>query len=142
MRSTVLTFAAAVLLVASGCAGRRPPVTRTEPGAVSDFVLSVHNKSTKDTVPVRIWVDETLVAEGTSPYWIGSERREGVKEIRLRLAPGVHRVRAEVDGQTAAADVEVRRDETLCQVLYDDRPNDLGHTVVPAGLRIEPIGKC
>jgi hypothetical protein len=99
----------------------------------------VFHKGSAAAVEGTIYVDDVAVARGNWAPWTYGD----APKVRLRLTPGLHRVRAEVAGATAGAEVTVDSyGENVWQVIYRDKPLDLGYDVVPAGVLIERIRPC
>ena len=128
-------------LLATACTGRLGRGTAApHADGTQDLVVLVFNKGSAGAVEATIYVDDAVVARGTyAPWAYGKE----MPEVRLRLKPGLHRVRAEVAGATATAEVNVDSyGENVWQVIYRDKPDNGGWTVVPPGVLIERIRPC
>jgi hypothetical protein len=132
-RWSLVWVLAPLALLATACTGRLARGTAApHPDATQDIVVLVFHKGSAAAVEGTIYVDDVPVAGGT----YGAES----PKVRLRLEPGVHRVRANVAGVTGGADITVDAyGENVWQVIYRDEPLDLGYTVVPAGVLIERI---
>lgn len=126
--------AATVLGTGAGCAHRLGT------GASGrDLVVYVFNDSGTNSVPVTVWVDGVRVEERAYAPFAGTQDRG---EIRLRLLPGPHTVRATVANLTRQTVVD--REHCMCQVIYYDEttPPEVRHGPAEPTLGVEQIGWC
>jgi hypothetical protein len=139
MRARVLGAFAFLLAVA--CTGRMGMGPAAPHGdGTQDVVVLLFNKASTPVVDASVYVDDVCVARGTYEPW-----KYGVEppRVRVRLAPGAHRMRAVFAGANAAAEVEVdAHAENVWQLIYTADPHDIGSTVVPAGVVIERLRPC
>lgn len=135
-------------LMAAACVGPMTPATTARHAdGTQDLVVLVFNKGTTPVIDGAIYLDDICVARAT--YAPGTTVA-GAPRVRLRLTPGVHRLRADFAGASAVAEVSIDSDgrnldshgENIWEVTYRDKPLDLGFTVVPPGIIIERIQPC
>ena len=114
---------ALVTLALAGCTGQRLRSDhRSGMARLGDCHVFVLNKSSEEVISAVVYVDGEEVLSDSVPQY---SDQATVREVRLRLPLGVHRVRVVVGSETSEIEVDVTSIQPCkCQIIYYDEPGD------------------